>query len=130
MGFRFRKTIGKGPFRMTFSKSGVSTSFGGPGARVTKRADGKTQTTLSVPGTGISHTSTNAKNISENVAINATISPKFLWKLFRILAVPTVILGLLFAIINPAVGFCFAGFGITEWFFGGHFKKQIKGDNE
>ena len=58
MGFRFRKSFGFGPFRATISKSGISTSVGVKGARITKRADGKTQTTLSIPGTGISHVST------------------------------------------------------------------------
>lgn len=58
MGFRFRKSFGFGPFRTTISKSGISTSVGVKGARITKRADGKTQTTLSIPGTGISHVST------------------------------------------------------------------------
>ena len=55
MGLRFRKSVKMGPFRMTFSKSGVSTSVGTKGYRVTKRADGKVQTTASIPGTGISH---------------------------------------------------------------------------
>ena len=55
MGFRFRKSFGFGPFRTTISKSGISTSVGVKGARITKRADGKTQTTVSIPGTGISH---------------------------------------------------------------------------
>ena len=54
MGFRFRKSKNLGPFRVTVSKSGVSTSFGGKGARITKTASGKVRTTLSVPGTGIS----------------------------------------------------------------------------
>ena len=58
MGFRFRKSFGFGPFRATISKSGISTSVGAKGARITKRADGKTQTTVSIPGTGISHVST------------------------------------------------------------------------
>lgn len=58
MGFRFRKSFGFGPFRTTISKTGVSTSVGVKGARITKRADGKTQQTLSIPGTGISHVST------------------------------------------------------------------------
>ena len=56
MGFRFRKSKKIGPVRVTVSKSGVSTSIGGKGARITKRADGKIQTTTSIPGTGISHT--------------------------------------------------------------------------
>ncbi len=55
MGLRFRKTINLGPFRMTASKSGISTSFGVKGARVTKMPNGSTRTTLSIPGTGISH---------------------------------------------------------------------------
>ena len=64
MGFRFRKSFGFGPFRTTISKTGVSTSVGVKGARITKRADGKTQTTVSIPGTGIYHTSTASESKS------------------------------------------------------------------
>ena len=42
MGFRFRKSINFGPFRINFSKSGIGYSFGGKGFRVTKTATGKT----------------------------------------------------------------------------------------
>ena len=55
MGFRFRKSVGKGPFRMTISKSGIGYSIGGKGARFTKKAGGGTRSTLSIPGTGINH---------------------------------------------------------------------------
>jgi tetratricopeptide (TPR) repeat protein len=59
MGFRIRKSIKIMPgVRMTFSKSGVSYSAGVKGYRVTKRADGRTQRTLSVPGSGLSYVST------------------------------------------------------------------------
>jgi hypothetical protein len=34
MGFYFRKSIGSGPFRINFSKSGISYSAGIKGARV------------------------------------------------------------------------------------------------
>ena len=57
MGFRFRKSFGAGPFRTTISKSGISTSFGVKGARVTKKANGNTMTTLGIPGTGLSYVS-------------------------------------------------------------------------
>lgn len=57
MGFRFRKSFGTGPFRATISKSGISTSFGVKGARVTKKANGNTMTTLGIPGTGLSYVS-------------------------------------------------------------------------
>lgn len=55
MGLRFRKSVKLGPFRATLSKSGVSTSVGVKGCRVTKLANGKVMKTASVPGTGVSH---------------------------------------------------------------------------
>lgn len=57
MGFRFRKSLRAGPFRATISKSGISTSFGVKGARITKKANGNTMTTFSIPGTGLSYVS-------------------------------------------------------------------------
>jgi hypothetical protein len=57
MGFRYRKSFKAGPFRVTASKSGISYSAGVKGARITKRADGRVQTTLSAPGTGLGYTS-------------------------------------------------------------------------
>jgi len=57
MGFRFRKSINlPGGFRINLSKSGVGFSWGVKGARITRTAKGKTQATLSIPGTGISYT--------------------------------------------------------------------------
>lgn len=58
MGFSYRKSVKMGPFRMTASKSGISYSVGVKGARVTRRANGKVQTTFSAPGTGLRYTST------------------------------------------------------------------------
>ncbi|WP_326513722.1 DUF4236 domain-containing protein [Clostridium intestinale] len=55
MGFRFRKSKNFGPFRVNVSKSGIGWSVGGKGFRHTKRADGKTQNTYSIPGTGVSY---------------------------------------------------------------------------
>jgi hypothetical protein len=57
MGFSFRKSFKVAPgVRMTLSKSGVGYSVGGKGGRITKRARGGVQTTLRVPGTGLSYT--------------------------------------------------------------------------
>lgn len=55
MGLRFRKSIKMGPFRLNLSKSGIGYSVGVKGYRVTKTATGRTRTTVSIPGTGISH---------------------------------------------------------------------------
>lgn len=61
MGLRFRKSYGKGPFRLNVSKSGVGYSVGAKGFRVTKKADGGTRTTASIPGTGISYVNESGK---------------------------------------------------------------------
>jgi hypothetical protein len=61
MGFSYRKPVKMGPFRVTASKSGISYSAGVKGARVTKRANGKVQTTLSAPGTGLRYTTSGTK---------------------------------------------------------------------
>ena len=62
MGFRFRKSIDiLGLFRINFSKSGVGFSYGVPGYRVTKMANGRTRKTVSIPGTGVSHVSESGK---------------------------------------------------------------------
>lgn len=55
MGLRFRKSINLGPIRLNFSKSGMGISFGVKGFRVSKSAKGKTQATVSLPGTGLSY---------------------------------------------------------------------------
>lgn len=62
MGLRFRKSIGAGPFRINFSRSGIGYSVGTKGYRVTKTANGKIRKTASIPGTGVSYvTETSAK---------------------------------------------------------------------
>lgn len=55
MGFKFRKSIKMGPVRVNLSKSGVSTSVGGKGARVSLSSKGKARATVGIPGTGISY---------------------------------------------------------------------------
>lgn len=65
MGFRLQKRIKILPgVTINLSKSGISTSVGVKGARVTM-GHGKTRTTVGIPGTGISHT-TIAPNTSAN----------------------------------------------------------------
>lgn len=58
MPWRFRRTIRILPgVKLNFSKSGVSTSVGKRGAHVTV-GHGKVRTTVGVPGTGVSYTTT------------------------------------------------------------------------
>jgi len=57
----FRKSKKVGPIRVTASKRGISTSVGGKAFRVTKGADGRIRTTIRIPKTGISRTTTHGK---------------------------------------------------------------------
>jgi hypothetical protein len=58
MGFRFRKSVKVLPgVRLNVTNKGVSTSVGVKGSRLTIGKKGMTSTT-SIPGSGISHTST------------------------------------------------------------------------
>ena len=70
MGWRFRKSIDiLGLFRINFSKSGIGFSYGAPGYRVTKMANGRTRKTVSIPGTGISHVSETGKRKSDSKSL-------------------------------------------------------------
>ncbi|MEX2287521.1 MAG: DUF4236 domain-containing protein [Planctomycetaceae bacterium] len=52
MGWVFRKSINIGPFRINFSKSGVSFSVGAAGLRAGINSRGRKYTSATVPGTG------------------------------------------------------------------------------
>ena len=59
MGFRLSKSIKVMPgVRLNVSTKGVGYSVGTKGYRVTQRADGRVTRTMSLPGSGISHTRT------------------------------------------------------------------------
>lgn len=72
MGIRFRKSIKVGNARINLSKSGIGWSVGTKGLRYTKTANGRSKTTVSVPGTGVSYVSESSskrkKNESERYA--------------------------------------------------------------
>ncbi|MFZ9688992.1 MAG: DUF4236 domain-containing protein [Phycisphaerales bacterium] len=55
MGWRFRRSIGRGPFRINLSKSGLGWSFGRRGARVGVGASGRKRWSIGIPGTGLSY---------------------------------------------------------------------------
>lgn len=73
---RFRKSIQILPgVRITASKRGLSTSIGGKGLRVTRGADGKTRTTVGIPGTGLSQT-----NVVSSAPRQQPIKSRYGWK--------------------------------------------------
>ncbi|MGK4144478.1 DUF4236 domain-containing protein [Weissella paramesenteroides] len=65
MGFRYRKSKNFGPFRVNLSKSGVGWSVGGKGFRYTKKANGGTRTTASIPGSGMSWVKDSSKHVAD-----------------------------------------------------------------
>lgn len=62
MGFRFRKSKKVGPFRINMSQKGIGWSVGVKGLRYTKKADGGSRITASIPGTGISYVTDSKKS--------------------------------------------------------------------
>lgn len=61
MGWSFRKSFSLGPLRVTLSKTGFSVSVGGKGFRVGQNSHGETYRSVSIPGTGLRHTSKSRK---------------------------------------------------------------------
>lgn len=133
MGLRFRKSFKVGPFRTTISKSGISTSIGGKGARVTKTANGRTKTTLSIPGTGISHVSESSS--SKNKRVNATtskisapsnINMGVVHVLLMFIGILMVALGVFLMLALPIVGIVAIGIGVIEIIVSKRIKKKMK----
>ena len=58
MSWSFRKSINLGPFRINFSKSGISYSFGLFGFRTGVNAKGRQYKSFSIPGTGVRYQDT------------------------------------------------------------------------
>lgn len=59
MGIRFRKSMKIAPgVRMNIGKKSVGVSIGGKGARYSVSSSGRTTTSASIPGTGLSYVST------------------------------------------------------------------------
>ena len=97
MGVRFRKSKNIGPFRIAASKSGFSTSVGVKGLRLTKLSNGRTRTTVSMPGTGLSYVSESKKRTGGTVASQPQTKRKSgCLKYFLIFLVAAAILGAVF----------------------------------
>lgn len=55
MGFRYRKSINLGPFRLNVGNHGIGASVGTRGFRTGVSSRGRRYTTFSLPGTGLSY---------------------------------------------------------------------------
>lgn len=85
MGWSWRKSVNFGPFRVSLSKSGVGYSIGAPGFRTGVRPNGRRYTRVSIPGTGIYHTSTHGKAGASGCVIWIwLLVPMIGWVTFRL----------------------------------------------
>ena len=131
MAFRFRKSFNFGGARVNFSKSGIGASVGGKGFRYTKKADGGTRTTASIPGTGLSYQKDSKKNTKSQSksavsAVPASPAFTFFWIMFTILGFPLVALGALLMLAEPVIGAAFVAFGVILLIAARHYKKKIQ----
>ena len=80
MGWSFRRSITLGPFRINFSKSGISYSFGAAGFRTGVNARGRRYSSFTVPGTGFRYQKTHKKKedaeVAEDDSVEAEEKPK------------------------------------------------------
>jgi len=89
MAFLFRKRIKILPgLWFNLSKRGISTSIGGKGLTVNLK-DGKTRTTASIPGTGLSYRTTSTSTPEESAPTPAGV-PGWVWVLIVVVFVVVV----------------------------------------
>lgn len=136
MGMRFRKSINLGGgARVNISKSGIGGSIGGKGYRYTKKANGGTRNTVSIPGTGISYVKeSGSKSKKKSAEVKAMPQERienhvefaFFWIIYRVMGFITFPLGLLLLLVEPLTGICSIGLSIIFYFGGNHYKKKRK----
>lgn len=69
MGWSYRKSVSIGPFRLNVSRSGIGYSVGGKGFRAGIDSRGRRYTSVSIPGTGLRHTSQSGKSQNSGCAV-------------------------------------------------------------
>ena len=136
MGMRFRKSINLGGgARVNISKSGIGGSIGGKGYRYTKKANGGTRNTVSIPGTGISYVKeSGSKSKKKSAEVKAMPQERienhvefaFFWIICRVMGFITFPLGLLLLLVEPLTGIFSIGLSVIFQFGGNRFKKKRK----
>ena len=120
MGMRFRKSFKLGGARVNISKSG----FGGPGARITKTANGRTRRTLSIPSY-VSESGSKKTKGEATATVTAADSYRFASIVFKVISIPMILFSGLLAFVYP-VALLGIAIGIGEWKLGKLFKKKAE----
>ena len=125
MGIRFRKSVKIGPFRFTASKSGISSSIGFGGARITKRADGRIQTTAGIKGTGIHYTEVHKTSHSKETQTEVYEKPVKKHPILKGLFFGFfIILGICLMMVSPFAGVTCISIGVIIFIVGRKNKKN------
>jgi L,D-peptidoglycan transpeptidase YkuD (ErfK/YbiS/YcfS/YnhG family) len=91
MSLRFRKRIKIFPgVWFNLSKSGISTSIGGKGLTVNLK-DGKTKTTVGIPGSGLSYSETSSGKPEKHTSASRPIQTWF-WAIILVIIALVLIL--------------------------------------
>lgn len=141
MGFRFRKSFKIAPgVRVNFGKKSTSVSVGGKGFRKTYSSSGRTTTSIGIPGTGLSYStstgsskrgsskrSTRRKNAHSSVFRRDNYSAKT-YKIcgiaLQVLSPLLFISGIILALLYPWVGILTAAFAVLLFLAGRRCKAQ------
>lgn len=136
MGMRFRKSINLGGgARVNISKSGIGGSIGGKGYRYTKKANGGTRNTVSIPGTGINYIKeSGSKSKKKSVEVKASPQGKvenhieyaFFWIIYRLIGYIAFPAGLMLLVVEPLVGIGSIGLSVISYFAANYYKKKRK----
>ena len=128
MAIRFRKSIKLGGARINVSKSGVGYSVGGKGFRYTKKANGSTKTTASLPGTGISYIKEYGRKSRSHSSIQngaqMEVNYKVFAVIFKIVAILIIVLSAVLVLVKPGIGLVGIVFGILFWVIGNLCRKK------
>ena len=116
MGLRIRKSWGAGPVRFNLSKSGIGGSIGVKGARLTRTANGRTRSTLSIPGSGISYVTESSGKRGQKAAAEKYSdyeTNKRVLLLWKIICIPAMIIGVLSFLLGLCMLATNIGLGVT-----------------
>ena len=126
MGLRFRKSVKIAPgVRVNFGKKSASVSFGGRGGRVTYSTSGRKTTTVGIPGSGLSYSTTTTKSKAKKPSTSGyqseaeeeddtPLEPSFYWKLAKTLKIGNTF-GRILAVVLSVMSFVL-GFAIPIFF--------------
>ncbi len=145
MGFRFRKSIKVAPgVRLNLGKKSASVSVGGKGFKKTYSTTGRKTTTIGIPGSGLSYTTTSGqkKKTANNEKIHVeqltpeekiALIPPEQYKYYNVTGILTlflsillIVMSILLLLVNIVIGIIGIVFGLFLFIVGRNQRKIAK----